>query len=142
QFAALGSLLDMLDSRLSSLAQLAKDGESLGAAVKDLSGLFAAAREVAADRKAPPAERAQAVRLLGRGLDHQQEDAALLAALLVPQTPDEVQAAAVAELSRLRDGRVPDFLLRGWKGYGPGLRTQVLEVLSRRDEWLRAALDA
>jgi putative heme-binding domain-containing protein len=37
---------------------------------------------------------------------------------------------------------VPELLLRGWKGYGPALRTQVLEVLSRRDEWLRAALDA
>jgi putative membrane-bound dehydrogenase-like protein len=142
QYAALGSLLDTLDNRGSSLAQLAKDGEAMGAAIKDLSGLFAAARAAAADRKAPAAERAQAVRLLGRGLDHQPEDAAALAALLVPQTPDEVQAAAVAELSRLRDGRVPELLLRGWKGYGPGLRTQVLEVLARRDEWLRAGLDA
>src|SRR5262249_17222120 len=85
-----------LDNRASSLAQLAKDGEALGAAVKDLSALFAAAREAAADRKAPAAERAQAVRLLGRGLDNHQEDAAVLAAPLVPQTPDEVQAAGDA----------------------------------------------
>jgi putative heme-binding domain-containing protein len=141
QFAALGSLLDALDNRFSSLAQLAKD-EKLSAAVKDLSGLFAAARQITADGKAPAAERAQATRLLGRGLDHQQEDATLLASLLVPQTPDDVQAAAIAGLGRLRDARVPDLLLHGWKGYGPALRTQVLEVLSRRDEWLRATLDA
>ncbi len=95
---------------------------------------------MAADRQASPADRAQAVRLLGRGLEHQREEEALLATLLVPQTPDEVQAAAIAGLGRLRDERVPEFLLRGWKGYGPGLRTQVLEVLSRRDEWLRALL--
>jgi len=142
QFAALGTLLDALENRGSSLAQLAGQGDGLDAAVKDVSGLFAAARELAVDRKAPLAERVQATRLLGRGLDHQQEDATLLAALLVPQTPDEVQAAAVAGLGRLRDERVPQLLLRGWKGYGPSLRTQVLEVLSRRDEWLRAALDA
>jgi putative membrane-bound dehydrogenase-like protein len=141
QFAALGTLIDALDNRSSSLPQLAKD-EKLGPVVKELSGLFAAARELAADGKAASAERAQAARVLGRGLDHQAEDATLLATLLVPQTPDEVQSAAVAELGRLRDERVPQLLLRGWKGYGPGLRTQVLEVLSRRDEWLRAALDA
>ena len=84
----------------------------------------------------------QAARLLGRGLDHQVEDATLLAGLLVPQTPDEVQSAAVAGLGRLRDERVPQLLLAGWKGYGPALRTQVLEVLSRRDEWLRTILNA
>jgi putative heme-binding domain-containing protein len=142
QLTALGTLLDALDARNSSLAQLAKEGEGLNAAVKELSGLFAAAREVAADRKAPPAERSQAVRLLGRGLEQQTEDATVLGSLLVPQTPDEVQAAAVAGLGRLRDERVAELLLHGWNGYGPGLRTQVLEVLSRRDEWLRAALDA
>src|SRR5262249_17222121 len=59
-----------------------------------------------------------------------------------PATPAEGRAAAVGGLGRRRDGRVPELLLRGWKGYAPGLRTQVLEVLSRRDEWLRAALDA
>jgi putative membrane-bound dehydrogenase-like protein len=141
QFSALGALLDTLDARNSSLAQLGKD-EGLKAAVENLSALFAAARKVAPDPKSPPAERAQAVRLLGRGLDRAKEDATLLGELLVPQTPDEVQSAAVAGLGRLRDERVPELLLRGWKGYGPGLRTQVLEVLSRRDEWLRAALEA
>jgi putative membrane-bound dehydrogenase-like protein len=141
QYAALGSLLDALANRLSSLSSLAKD-EKTSAAVKDLSGLFAAARAVAADPKAPAAERAQATRLLGRGLDKQQEDAAVLANLLVPQSPDEVQSAAVTALGRLPGAQPAELLLRGWKGYGPGLRTQVLEILSRRDEWLRAALAA
>jgi putative membrane-bound dehydrogenase-like protein len=141
QFATMGTLLDTLDNRLSSLSQLAKD-DKLGAAVAELSGLFAAAREVATNDKARPADRAAAVRLLGRGVDHRQEDATRLATLLVPQTPEEVQAAAISECGRLREGGVPDLLLRGWKGYGPALRTQVLETLSRRDDWLRATLDA
>src|SRR5262249_54733718 len=74
--------------------------------------------------------------------DRRKEDAALLASLLVPQTPEEVQMAAIAECGRLREGGVPDLLLGAWKGYGPALRTQVLETLSRRDDWLRATLDA
>jgi putative membrane-bound dehydrogenase-like protein len=143
QFSALAALLDTLDQRNSSLPQLAKDGdEDVKAAVRGLSELFAAARATVAGRKAPPAEQEQAVRLLGRGLDRWGEDADLLGALLVPQTPDAVQSAAVGALGRLRDPRVPELLLRGWKGYGPGLRGQVMEVLARRDQWLRAALDA
>ena len=141
QFAALGTLLDALENRGKSLADLAKD-DSLSPTIKDLSGLFATARELAADRKASAADRAQAVRLLGRGLDHQAEDTLLLAALLVPQTPEEVQSAAIIGLGRLRDGRATELLLKGWKGYGPALRTQVLELLSRRDVWMRALLEA
>src|SRR5262249_55578682 len=51
-------------------------------------------------------------------------------------------AAAVTELGRLRDPAVPELLLRDWKGYGPSLRGPVLDVLFRRPEWARAALDA
>jgi len=62
--------------------------------------------------------------------------------LLVPQTPDDLQAAAITALGRLREPKVPELLLRGWAGYGPAQRNQVLDVLFRRDEWLKAALDA
>jgi putative membrane-bound dehydrogenase-like protein len=143
QYQALAALLDSLDQRGSSLVQLAKDGDQeVRAAVQGLSGLFAAARAIATDRKAPREQQLLAIPLLGRGLDQQQEDAARLTGLLVPQAPDDIQAAAVAALGRLRDARVPQWLLRGWPGYGPALRTQVLEVLGRRDEWLRTVLDA
>jgi putative membrane-bound dehydrogenase-like protein len=142
QVAALATLLDALEQRNSSLAELAKGDAGLKTAVEGLGELFAAARATAADARATREQRLQAIRLVGRGVDRQQEDAALLAKLLVPQTPEEVQVAAVAALGRLRDARVPEVLLGGWNGYGPGLRSQVLEVLLRRDEWLRAALDA
>ena len=122
QYAALGALLDALDNQGSSLTQLSRKDEALAAAVKNVTEVFAAARRLVADPAARPSERVQAARLLGRGLDHQVEDATLLAGLLVPQTPDEVQSAAVAGLGRLRDERVPQLLLAGWKGYGPALR--------------------
>jgi putative heme-binding domain-containing protein len=142
QFAALASLLDGLDQRGSSLARLRDGTAEMKAAVEKLGGLFAAARSAAADPKAPPADRVQAVRLLGRGLDRQEADRAALADLLVPQVPDEVQAAAVAALGRLRQAQVPALLLHGWQGYGPARRGQVLDVLLSREEWISPLLDA
>jgi putative membrane-bound dehydrogenase-like protein len=142
QFAALASLLDGLDLRGSSLARLRDGNAELKEAVGRLDGLFAAARAAAADPKVLPPERAQAVRLLGRGLDKQEADRAALAALLVPQAPDEVQEAAVAGLGRLRQAPVPALLLQGWAGCGPGRRGQVLDVLLSREEWVMPLLDA
>jgi putative membrane-bound dehydrogenase-like protein len=143
QFAALAELLDTLDQRNSSLAKLRQtDDAKLQAAVGRLEDLFTAARAIAVDEKAPHADRVRAIRLLGRGVQHQADERRILADLLVPQTPTDLQAAVVAALGRLRDPQVPALLLRGWKGYLPGLRTQVLDVLLVRDDWLRAVLDA
>jgi putative membrane-bound dehydrogenase-like protein len=143
QLAAVAGLLDALDQRGTPLARLQKEGSpELQAALRPLGDLFAAARSLAGDEKAPEAERAVAVRLLGRGPDRQKEDVTALADLLVPQTGEELQAAAVGALGALRDPRVPEVLLAGWKGYGPGLRSRVLDVLLARQEWAPALLDA
>jgi putative heme-binding domain-containing protein len=143
QFAALAGLLDTLDQRNTTLAQLQDRGDpGVKAALQRVPAVFAAARASMADGKAPRDMQLQAVRLLGRGLDHQPQDLATLAGLLVPQTADDLQAAAVATLGRLHDPEVPQVLVRGWKGYGPTLRSQVLDVLLRRDAWVKATLDA
>ncbi len=143
QFAALAGLLDTLDQRNSSLAKLHQEGnEELKASLQQVAKLFEAARVIVIDKHAPRDEQAQAIRLLGRGLDHQEEDRATLTKLLVPQSADEVQADAIAALGRLRDPQVPELLLRGWKGYAPALRSQALDILFRRDEWVKATLDA
>src|SRR5258708_38506815 len=107
-----------------------------------MTGIFDSARATLANPKAPKEQRLLAVRILGRGLDRQAEELAALAELLVPQTPADLQAAAIAALGRLRDARVPEVLLAGWKGYGPAQRSQTLDVLFRRDEWAAAALEA
>jgi putative membrane-bound dehydrogenase-like protein len=143
QFTAMGSFLDSLDQRNSSLADVAKDGDAvLQETVKGLNSLFGAARKASSDGVTTPQTRAQALRLLGRGLDLKREDLETLAGLLVPQSPEEVQSAAVAALGRLRGPKVPEALLRGWKGYGPALRAQALEVLLRREEWTKGLIDA
>jgi putative membrane-bound dehydrogenase-like protein len=143
QFAALAGLLDTLDQRGTSLTQLhARGDEEQRAALNQLSALFAAARTTAADRHAPAESRLLAVRLLGHGLDRQKEDRQLLAGLLVPQVPEDLQGAAAAALGRLRDARVPGLLLRGWKGYGPALRSRVLDVLLQSRDGAGALLDA
>jgi putative membrane-bound dehydrogenase-like protein len=142
QYAALAGLLDSLDQRNTSLAQLAQSGAEEKTAVARLAGLFSAARAAVADVKAPLPARVQAVPLLARGLDRDAQDVKLLGGLLVPQVPPELRSAAVSALGRLREPEVPALLLRGWGGYGPQLRSQVLDVLSRRGDWQNALLAA
>jgi putative membrane-bound dehydrogenase-like protein len=143
QFRTLAGLLDALDERGTPLSSLQKNaGQELQAALKQTSGLFAAARAVLADDKATPSEKRDAIRLLGRGVDRRPEDRAALAALLTPQTNEELQSAALAALGRLRSPQVPELLLRGWKGFTPEQRRQVLLVLAGRDKWLSFLLDA
>jgi putative heme-binding domain-containing protein len=116
--------------------------EELQTAVDQLAGLFAAARTTVADSKEDRQDQLAALRVLGRGVDHQAEDMADLAKLLAPQVDADLRTAAVAALGQLRDPKVPDILLREWKSYSPTLRTQVLDVLLRRDDWLKIVLDA
>jgi putative membrane-bound dehydrogenase-like protein len=143
QFTTLASLLDALDERDTPLPLLRKeDSAELQAALKQVSKLFAAARAVMADERAALRDKLSAIRLLGRGLEHQQEETNVLAELLAPQTADELQAAAVAALGRLRSPRVPELLRHGWKAFGPTRRQQVLTILLSRDKWLSALLDA
>jgi putative membrane-bound dehydrogenase-like protein len=142
QFVALASLLDALDARNSSVEKLRDKDTATKATFAQVALLFDAARKTFADAKAAPEERLQAVLLLGRGFDHQQEDIKLLADLLVPQSSAEMQFAAVTTLGKLRERNVPSLLLRGWKGFAPTLRAQVLDVLLRRPESVKATLDA
>jgi putative membrane-bound dehydrogenase-like protein len=143
QFTAVAALLDTLDQRNTSLADLARGDEGQKAALNQaLAGIFGAARAAVADKQASRSEQVLAIRLLGRGLDRRAADIKILESLLVPQTASDLQAAAVAALGQLRDPLVPELLLRGWKGYGPALRSQVLDVLSRHDDWMKTTLDA
>jgi putative membrane-bound dehydrogenase-like protein len=143
QFTALAGLLDSLDQRNTSLIKLREAGnEEMQTALKQLTGLFDSARATMADPKAAKEQQLQAIRILGRGLDRQAADVAKLAELLVPQTPADLQAAAIAALGRQRDARVAEVLLSGWKAYGPVQRSQALDVLFQRDEWVEATLEA
>jgi putative membrane-bound dehydrogenase-like protein len=142
QFASLAGVLDALDLLNSSLPKLAEEGDAdLKRAIQNLDGLFAAARTLIADPKTRPGEQLQAIRLLGREPEHRRKDIDQLAGLLSPQTGDDLQNAAVAALGQIPDPTIPEVLLKGWKGYSPGLRGLALDVLSRREEWVKGVLD-
>ncbi len=143
QWTALAGMLDALDQRGTSLAELANGKEAeLKPAVARLAGLFTEARAVVGRGAAPAGEQLQAIRLLGRGIDRRADDIARLAALLAPQTPAELQGAAVGQLGLLRDAAVPGVLLRGWQSYGPAIRGRVLDTLLQREAGVQAVLDA
>jgi putative membrane-bound dehydrogenase-like protein len=143
QFAALASWLDALEQRSTSLARLEQEAdEELRARLKGLRAIFEAARKAVRSPEAALPERAQAVRLLGRGLDQQRADRETLAELLAPQTPDMLQAAAAAALGQLHTSEAPEALLKPWKGYTPILRSQVVEVLLRRPDGPKVLLNS
>jgi putative heme-binding domain-containing protein len=142
QFSALGTLLDWLQRSNKTLGQLGAGGDpAMVRAVAASDQIFAQARTVAVDGAAPAAERAAAIKLLGRGRTRQAEDVTLLAGLLAPQSPTLVQLAAVAALGRINRPEVPDRLLASWSGYVPAVRAAVLELLTSRPAWANVLLD-
>ncbi|HUE70220.1 MAG TPA: PVC-type heme-binding CxxCH protein, partial [Pirellulaceae bacterium] len=137
QFAALAGILDVVERQKKSLAKLLDESSQ-----QQVKTLYAAARKLAADDAADAAARLSAVRLLGRGIDGQAEDVDQLASLLTPQTPAELQSAAVATLARLAGDPIPAKLLSGWPSHTPALRSQILDALLARPNWTAALLDA
>ena len=142
QFHALAQLLDWLQRNNKSLAQLQSSGnEAMKSALTATDGVFAAARAVAADRGADVAERLAAVRVLGRGRSQQSEDFELLAGLLTPASPPELQIATFTTLGRMNREGVPERVLNGWSGYSGAVRAAALELLTSRPAWAQLLLD-
>jgi putative membrane-bound dehydrogenase-like protein len=143
QLAALSGLLDALEQQNGTLAQLARNRKA-GPAPQTLAGLteiFQWARKLAANDKAALSARLTAVTILGRGLDHQEEDRVLMARLLVPQTAEELQLSVASALARMAGPRKHELLLHGWKSYSPSLRGHVLDLLFQSEEGVHSTLD-
>ncbi len=134
QFAAMAGLLDGLERQ--------KEARQVDLKSREPADLFAAARSLALDSKAAESERLQGVRLLGRGPTDQDEDLERLGQILRPEAPHPLQTAALAGLRRSSAARVADVVIAGWKGYAPSLRTEVLNLLFSRAEWIQALLTA
>jgi putative heme-binding domain-containing protein len=141
QFAALSGFLDALDRRGRSLTQFEASADpALKTAIGQSGALFAQARAVSLAAAAPDADRAAAIRLLGRGLTDQAKDFETLGGLLGPQDPPMIQQVALASLARARGTQVAKILIAGWAGYGPALRLQVVNGLLSRQEWIPVLL--
>ena len=142
QLSAVAALLDTLERKQQSLAELPKSADDRETPVARLQRLFAFARTLAADPSATGADRIAAIRLLGRGVEQPEEERQLLASFLTAQTAPDLQAAAVATLGRLSDPGIAESLLSMWRTYGPARRLQVLDVLLSREAWTERLLNA
>jgi putative membrane-bound dehydrogenase-like protein len=141
-FRSLAQLLDWLQRNNKTLAQLQRTAdEPMQRALAGTDALFGAARRVAAKPNAPVADRVAAVRILGRARSAQDEDFELLAGLLVPQVPVDVQVAAVATLGRMNRSTVPNRVLAGWPSHGAAVRAAVIELVTSRVAWSQVLLD-
>jgi putative heme-binding domain-containing protein len=138
QFAAMAGLLDALERQKLSLDKLFQSSPTHS----NLESLFTAARSVSLNSRSPEPDRLVAIRLLARGPTERDQDIARLGELLRPEVPNSLQEQALAGLRRGSGRAVAEAALAGWKGYGPGLRTEVLNLLLSRPEWTRELLAA
>jgi putative membrane-bound dehydrogenase-like protein len=142
QFQSLARLLDWLQRNRRSLRDLeAMNDRAVTAGLAGVDPVFAHARSQAADDHVPLATRTAAVRLLGRGRGNQDADFEILAALLAPKVPGELQLAAVGALAQINRPTVPERLLAGWNGHSPALRRAILDAVISRPAWAHVLLD-
>src|SRR5262245_19476556 len=117
-----------------------KSPEALADAVRQALGLFRGAAEAAGDDKQPAARRIAATQLLAHGPSSVSLPA--LTNVLAPQSPNELQLAAVRALAVRSEEKIAGALIAGWDRYGPELRRAVLEAMFARPHRVAVLLDA
>ena len=146
QLAGLAGFLDALDRKGASLSQFAsRAGAELKNSLSGLDPLFAQARQMANPQSAirnPQSQTLLAIRLLGKGSSNPDADFSQLAALLSAEVPTALQQAALNGLKRATGDLVGEALLNRWRGYGPTMRQEVMNVLFSRPEWVQGLLGA
>ena len=80
--------------------------------------------------------------MLGRDSKHQAEDQKLLASFLTPQTPDDLQGAAIGRLGQMPGPESVGIFFKEWPSLGPTQRGQVLEALLNRPGGPAAVVEA
>jgi putative membrane-bound dehydrogenase-like protein len=94
----------------------------------------------ASDRQADAQARADAIRLLN--LTDTSPHAALLRRLVDPQEPEQVQAAAVRALGRIKGDEIAWFLLKKWKAMTSPVRMEAADALFLGPERIRLMFNA
>jgi putative membrane-bound dehydrogenase-like protein len=130
----------MRNSKKPLAAWMASPPTGAEAAVRALRGRFETAAATVRDESATDRARAAAAGLLALGPFDLAD--AVLADVLTPASPGDVQLAAVKALAAHTDPKVSDLLLKHWAGYGPALRREVLDVLAARPDRALKLLDA
>jgi putative heme-binding domain-containing protein len=142
QLAAGASLLEALDSRGSSVDELAGFGHDVREALAKFSAIFEEGRRVAVNAKADEMSRLAAIRVLGREKKNVEGDLKLLAGMLGAQVPPRVQSAALSAMGRTKEKMVGELLVSAWAKASPAVRSQMLDVLMSRPVWAMMLLGA
>ena len=143
QLAGLAGFLDGLDKRKTSLNSFQSEtGKQFEQSVARLGSIFIQARKVAMDSVSAESDRLIAMRLLARSESDRDQEVALLGELSEPRNPESIQEAALVQLRRADSPRVPEALLKDWKGCSPARRQEILNVLFSRQTWTEAVLTA
>jgi putative membrane-bound dehydrogenase-like protein len=109
-------------------------------AARFVDSLVAGAKRAALKADAPTRERLQAIKLLGC-LRFQSIEPTFQELLAAGQVK-EVQLATLEALAEYKDAAIAPFVLAGWDGYLPAVRTRAIRLLLSRDEWTEAYLSA
>ena len=142
QIAAFAELVRELDRQKITLSRLqAKASPESQDAFGRLPGLQAFARRMLEDENAPMDQRLAAIQLIGRDKAAQAQDIPILARLVSARTPVPLQTAVFSSLGQILSPQVAAALLDGWKTYTPNLRSQVLDLLTRREETIQELLN-
>ncbi|MBI3850151.1 MAG: VCBS repeat-containing protein [Verrucomicrobia bacterium] len=143
QLAALAGCLDAFERRAGSLkAFQSGSGAELRQTIDRFDVVFNEARRIIGNPTANDTESRLAIRILGRGLNQQEQDIDRLVTFLQPQVEGDLQSAALDSLKRANSPHVADALLSGWKAHSPALRIEVLNILLSRPERTRKLLEA
>lgn len=131
---ALSRFAELVALRKASTSMYSEGNDELSMLMRKLSPLIDAARRMAVDERAAVAQRAAAVTLLGH-VEGAAEHISVFTGLLTPQTPPNVQVAAVRAIARTARDKTPALLLEHWASYPPTTRGVVMDVLLGNEPW-------
>ena len=137
QYITVASLLDALDRRISTKDREDDLGREVMARVHTL---LVSARQTFLDAQVSNALRIAAIRLIGREEASRAADIQSLGSLLGSRASIEVQRAAIMQLGTLTGMQVSEALMSAWSAYAPLIRSEVLNVMTTRSDWILALL--
>jgi len=134
QYASVASLLDALERRTTV-------GKWKEGVMSDIQALLSSSRRSSLDNDAPTAQRKAAIHLMAREEEKRVSDIQALGSLLGSKATTEIQAAAISHLGTLTGPEVPEVLMSAWSRYAPSIRSEVLNVMTTRSDWLGRLLE-
>ncbi|MES2707649.1 MAG: PVC-type heme-binding CxxCH protein [Verrucomicrobiota bacterium] len=126
---------DLLAKDPERSGRLLSENDVLSAILQRSADLVTAAVGRVDDEAAPAALRIAAARVLIRSPEHRVAALKMQAAWLSPQTPGELQTAAITTLAASGDDSVPATLLTAWPSLPPAARDAAVDALMSREPW-------